>query len=69
MERGCSRSLFGELAAVIYTIRGTAKVNDLIPESYLRYILARIAGHTINHIDELLPWNFSAKLLQLRIAT
>jgi transposase len=35
----------------------TAKLNGLNPETYLRDILARIAeGHTINRIDELVPW-------------
>jgi transposase len=35
----------------------TAKLNGLNPEVYLRDILAKIAdGHTINRIDDLLPW-------------
>ena len=35
----------GERAAAIYTLLGTAKLNDLNPESYLRYVLERIADH------------------------
>jgi hypothetical protein len=47
----------GERAASIYTLVATAKLNGLNPEAYLRDILAKIAeGHTINRIDELLPW-------------
>ena len=47
----------GEQAASIYTLVTTAKLNDLNPETYLKDILAKIAdGHTINHIDDLLPW-------------
>ena len=47
----------GERAASIYTLVATAKLNGLNPETYLRDILAKIAeGHTINRIDELLPW-------------
>jgi transposase len=45
----------GERAAAIYSLVGTAKLNDLDPEAYLRYVLERIAEHPINRIDELLP--------------
>jgi len=47
----------GERAAAFYTLIGTAKLNGLDPEAYLREIFTRIADHPINHIDELLPWN------------
>ena len=47
----------GERAAAIYSLIGTAKLNSLDPEFYLRNVLARIADHPINHIEELLPWN------------
>jgi transposase len=51
----------GERAASIYSLVATAKLNGLNPEAYLRDILARIAeGHTINRIDELLPWRMVA---------
>src|ERR1700675_591826 len=52
----------GESAAAIYSLIGTAKLNGLNPESYLRDVLSRIADHPINRIEELLPWNLSAKL-------
>src|SRR6185312_6960475 len=52
----------GERTAAIYTLIGTANLNDLNPESYLRYVLERIADHPINRIDELLPWNLVAKM-------
>jgi hypothetical protein len=51
----------GESAAAIYSLIGTAKLNGIDPESYLRNILSRIAEHPINRIDELLPWNFAAE--------
>ena len=47
----------GERAAAFYSLIGTAKLNGMDPEAYLREIFARIAEHPINRIDELLPWN------------
>src|SRR6202047_3079958 len=58
----------GERAAAIYSLLGTAKLNDLNPEGYLRYVLERIADHPINRIEELLPWNVLAQLPSLRLA-
>src|SRR5882762_2586315 len=58
----------GERAAAIYSLLGSAKLNDLNPESYLRYVLERIADHPINQIEELLPWNLLVKMPELRIA-
>ncbi len=47
----------GERAAAIYSLLGTAKLNGINPERYLRYVLTHIAEHPINRIAELLPWN------------
>lgn len=58
----------GDRAAAIYTLIGTAKLNGLNPETYLRYVLERIADHPINRIEELLPWNVVAQLPSLRLA-
>ena len=46
----------GERAAVIYTLLGTAKLNGLNPQAYLRFVLERMADHPVNRMDELLPW-------------
>ena len=49
----------GERAAVLYTLLQTAKLNDLDPEAYLRFVLERIAVHPSNRLAELLPWHYA----------
>jgi hypothetical protein len=49
----------GERAAAMYSLIGSAKLNGIDPEAYLSDVLARIADHPINRIQELLPWNVS----------
>jgi len=52
----------GQRAASLYSLIGTAKLNGLDPASYLRTVLAKIAEHPINRIQELLPWNIVRSL-------
>ena len=56
----CGSNSGGERAAAIYSLVGSAKLNGLDPERYLRQVLTRIAEHPVNRIDELLPWNLAA---------
>lgn len=58
----------GERAAAIYTLIGTAKLNELDPEAYLRHVLERIPDHPIDKIEALLPWSLAAEMPQLKIA-
>jgi transposase len=58
----------GERAAGIYSLIGTAKLNDIDPEAYLRHVLERIAEHPINRIEALLPWNLASSLVRSRMA-
>ena len=52
----------GERAAAMYTLIGSAKLNGIDPELYLRTVLARIADHPISRIQDLLPWNMAPSL-------
>jgi hypothetical protein len=54
----------GERAASLYSIINTAKLNGIDPELYLRQLLDRISGHSINRISELLPWNLMRNLME-----
>lgn len=56
----------GDSAAVFYTLIGTARLNGIEPQAYLRYVLECIAEHPINRIDELLPWAVAAQLAAQR---
>jgi transposase len=52
----------GERAAVFYALIGSARLNGLDPEAYLREVLNRIADHPISRIEELLPWHLAQRL-------
>jgi hypothetical protein len=50
----------GERAAAMYTLIGTAKLNDIDPRAWLADVLRRIADHPASRLAELLPWNWKA---------
>jgi transposase len=54
----------GERAATFYSLIGTAKLNGIDPELYLRQLLERVGDHPINRISDLLPWNLIGEVNQ-----
>ena len=65
----CGSDAGGERAAAMYSLIGTAKLNGLDPEAYLRHVIERIGDHPINRVEELLPWNVASALhVELRQA-
>jgi len=55
----------GERAALMYSLIVTAKLNDVDPQAWLADVLARIAEHPAQGLDELLPWNWKAQAARL----
>ena len=47
---------------------GTAQLNGLNVEAYLRQVLERLPDHPVNRIDELLPWNLLAEQPEMKLA-
>jgi len=54
----CGSDRGGQRAAVMYSLIVTAKMNDIDPQAWLADVLARIAEHPVQKLDELLPWNW-----------
>ncbi len=48
----------GQRAAAIYTLIGTAKLNDIDPQLWLADAIARISDMPVSRLHELLPWNW-----------
>jgi transposase len=58
----CGSDRGGERAAVMYSLIVTAKMNDVDPQAWLADVLARIAEHPVQRLDELLPWNWRSAI-------
>ena len=54
----------GERAAVMYTLIGTAKLNDVDPQAWIADVLARIAEQPQTRLHELLPWHWKPERQQ-----
>ena len=55
---GCDRG--GERAAMMYTLLGSASLNDVDPLAWLTDVLTRIADLPQGKFHELLPWTWKA---------
>ena len=49
----------------MYSLIVTAKMNDVDPQAWLADVLARIAAHPVQRLDELLPWNWRHRNTQV----
>jgi len=58
----------GERAAFMYTMIGTAKLNEVDPQAWLADALANIAGTPQDRLHELLPWNWKTGAAEVRAA-
>ncbi len=55
----CGSDRGGQRAAVMYSLIVTARMNDTDPQAWLADVLARIADHPAQRLDDLLPWNWA----------
>ena len=51
----------GRRAAAIYTLIGTARLNDIDPQAWLADVLGKIADTSQTRLHELLPWHWKAE--------
>ena len=49
----------GEVAATMYSLVATCKMNNVEPFAYLKDVLGRIRNHRVDRLAELLPFNWS----------
>lgn len=43
----------------MYTLIGTARLNDIDPQAWVADVLARINDHLAHDLDALLPWHWT----------
>jgi len=55
---GLRTNIFICVGAAMYTLLGTAKLNNLDPQAWLADVLERIADQPVHRLHELLPWNW-----------
>ncbi|CUH40861.1 hypothetical protein JSE7799_03601 [Jannaschia seosinensis] len=52
----------------MYSLIGTAKLNDIDPQAWLADVIARISDIPVSRLHELLPWEWNAAALQVKAA-
>ena len=50
----------GKAAAIAYTPIKTAKLNGIDPQTWLTWVLTKIADHKITRLNKLMPWHYAA---------
>lgn len=58
----------GQIAAIVYTVIETAKLNAVDPQAWLTEVLGRIADHPLKQFEQLLPWAYKACPLKVGLA-
>lgn len=58
----------GRRAAAVYTLIETCKLNDVDPQAWLAYVLAKLPDHPAKRIAELLPWHWKASQAQTKVS-
>jgi hypothetical protein len=58
----------GQRAAFMFSLITAAKLSDVDPQAWLADVLTRIADIPQQRLDELLPWNWQARRIQLPVA-
>jgi transposase len=53
----------GHVAATLYSLVGTCKLNRIEPYAYLKDVLQRLPSHPVNRLAELLPFNWKPAML------
>jgi transposase len=42
-----------------YTLIDTARMNNVDPEAWLRWVLARVADRKMTRLEDLMPWSWA----------
>ena len=49
----------GHVAATMYSLIGTCRLNGVEPQAWLQDVLTRLPAQPMNRLDELLPFNWT----------